>query len=145
MKAFNTRSIAAALLVTLLASAAYANPRAGQQQKTVEAELASVPGLSQAQRDDIIRIENENHEAHRALMKSTRSEHERLRDQATSQLRAALGDKAYADYVTWKLEQPRQHRGRGHRGNRDGRQGTRKEHRPAPCDADETMPSTSAE
>ena len=36
---------------------------------------------------------------------------EQLRDQATQKLRTALGDKAYATYVTWKLEQRGHHRG----------------------------------
>ncbi len=122
MNAFNPKAIATALLVTLLATAAYAGPHPGHERKTPEERIATVPGLTQAQRDDIIRIETENREARRALMQTTRTQHEQLRDQATQKLRTALGDKAYATYVTWKLEQ----RG-GHRGDRrHGRNGNRK-------------------
>ncbi|MEP6881620.1 MAG: hypothetical protein ABI866_06480 [Dokdonella sp.] len=131
MKAFNPKAIATALLVTLLATAAYADPHQGHERKTPEEQLATVPGLTQSQRDDIIRIEKENREAQRALMQTTRTQHEQLRDQAAQKLRTALGDKAYATYLTWKLEQ----RG-GHRGDRrHGRMGNR----PPPSAADQPM------
>ena len=131
MKTFNPKVIASALLVTLLATAAYADPNPGHERKTPEERIATVPGLTQAQRDVIVRIEKENRDAQQALMQTTRAQHEQLRDQATQKLRTALGDKAYATYVTWKLEQ----RG-GHRGDRrHGRMG----HRPPPSAADQTM------
>ena len=116
MSAFSTRTITATLLATLLATAAYAAPRNGPDPQARADKLASVPGLSQAQRDDILRIESEGREAQRALMEKTRGERQKLRDETTSKLRVALGDKAYADYVTWRMEQRGEHR-RDHRGH----------------------------
>ena len=116
MNAFSTRILPATLLATLLATAAYAAPRSGPDPQARADKLASVPGLTQAQRDDILRIENEGREAQRALMEKTRSERQTLRDETISKLRVALGDKAYADYMTWRVEQRGEHRrdGRGH-------------------------------
>ncbi len=110
MNTFKFRTIVATLLVALLATAAYAEPRSDPDPQTRAEKLATVPGLTQAQRDDIIRIENESREAHRALMDKARSDHQKLRDETIQKLRTALGDKAYANYVTWKLEQRGQHR-----------------------------------
>ncbi len=122
MNTFNTKAIAAALLATLIASAAYAAPRSGHEQKSPEAKLATVPGLTDAQRNNITRIEKENRDARHALMKKMHDERQKLRDESTRKLRAALGDKAYADYLTWKMEQRRErhgdrgsHRSGGHR------------------------------
>ena len=146
MKIFNTKAIAATLLVTLLATAAYADQRSGQDRQSPEAKLATAPGLTQTQRDEIIRIEKENREARQALMEKMRTERETLREDGTKKLRAALGDKAYANYVTWKLEQRREHRGdRGSRGDRHERRGNRKGHRPASSDTDEAMDSAPTE
>ena len=96
------------MLVTLLATAAYAapsGPRSAPDPQARAEKLATVPGLTQAQRDDIIRIEDESRAAQRALMEKTRGEHAKLREDANKKLRTALGDKAYADYVAWRLEQ----------------------------------------
>lgn len=116
MKTFTTRTIAAAFLVTLIASA-QAAPRPGHERQSPEERIATVPGLTQTQRDDIVRIETESREAQRALMQRTRDERRVLREASNQKLRAALGDKAYADYASWKLEQRAEHRGarRGHR------------------------------
>ena len=137
MKAFKPKAIATALLVTLLATAAYANPQSGHQRKTPEERIATVPGLTQTQRDDIVRIEKENRDAQLALMQTTRAQHEQLRDQATQKLRTALGDKAYATYVTWKLEQRGHHRGE----RRHDRMGNR----PPPPAGDQPMDSAAGE
>ena len=137
MKGFNLKALASAVLVTLLATAAYADPHSGHERKTRQEQLATVAGLTQAQRDDIVRIENENREAQRALMETTRAQHEQLRDQATQKLRTALGDKAYATYVTWKLEQRGHHRGE----RRHGRMGNR----PPPPAGDQPMDSAAGE
>ncbi|MEO7934667.1 MAG: hypothetical protein ABIR27_00245 [Dokdonella sp.] len=137
MKVFNPKALATAVLITLLATTAYADPHSGHERKTQEEQLATLPGLTQAQRDDIVRIEKENREAQRALMESTRTQHEQLRDQATQKLRTALGDKAYATYVTWKLEQRGQHRGE----RRRGRMGQR----PSPPAGDQEMEPAAGE
>ena len=128
MKTLNSKTIAAAVLATLLATVAYAAPKSNQDRMSPEAKLATVPGLSQAQRDDIMRIEKESREAQRALMKKMHEERQNLRSESTRKLRAALGDKAYADYVTWKLEHRRGHRADRHqrRGDRDGRRAHRR-------------------
>ena len=113
MNTFKTKTLAASLLVTLLATAAYAGPpgpRSAPDPQARAEKLATVPGLTQAQRDDIIRIEDESREAQRGLMEKARSDHQKLRDETTRKLRVALGDKAYADYATWKLEQRGEHR-----------------------------------
>ena len=127
MNTFKARTLAASLLVTLLASAAWAGPgpRVDADPQSRAEKLATVPGLTQAQRDDIIRIEDESRAAQRALMEKTRAEHEKLRDEATGKLRAALGDKAYADYVTWRVEQRGEHRRdrREHRHQRMNKRG----------------------
>lgn len=124
MNNFKLSTLAASLLITLMATAAYAGPRgAPDPQARAEAraeKIATIPGLNQAQRDDIIRIENETHAAQRALMETTRDERQRLRDEGMQKLRAALGDKAYADYVGWRLEQHGDHR-RGHGQGRMGK------------------------
>jgi len=137
MKSFHPKALATALLVTLLATAAYADPHSGHERKTPEERIASIPGLTQTQRDDIVRIEKENREAQRALMEKTRTEHESLRDQSTQKLRTALGDKAYATYLTWRLDQRGDHR-RGGRKNGMG-------HRPPPPGADNGMPPPAGE
>lgn len=117
MKTFNSTVTAGALLACLLAGAAFAAPHAGANRASPEARIAAIPGLTQSQRDDIVRIETESRESQRALMERTRSERQALREGAAQKLRAALGDKAYADYLTWKLEQRGHHRAdrRGHR------------------------------
>lgn len=110
MKSFNPKVIASVLLASLVATAAHAGPHPGHERKTPEALVATIPGLTQAQRDDIVRIGMENRQAQHALMEKTRAEHEQLRDRATQKLRTALGDKAYATYATWRLEQRADHR-----------------------------------
>lgn len=126
MNTFKTRTLAASLLISLMATAVYAEPgprNAPDPQARAEARaerLATIPGLTQAQRDDIIRIEDETRAAQRALMETTRSERQQLRDEGMQKLRAALGDKAYADYVTWKVEHRSEHR-RGHGQGRMGK------------------------
>ena len=126
MNTFKARTLAASLLVTLLATAAYAapGPRSAPDPQARMDKLATVPGLTQAQRDDIIRIQDESHTEQRALMEKTRAEHQKLRDEANQKLRTALGDKAYANYVTWRLEQRGEFR-REHRGRGQGRMGKR--------------------
>lgn len=122
MNTFKARALAASLLITLMATAAYAGPgpRSAPDPQARAEKLATIPGLTQAQRDDIIRIEDENRAAQSALMEKTHSERQKLRDEGIQKLRAALGDKAYADYVTWKLEQRGDHR-RDHRHDRMGK------------------------
>lgn len=143
MKLLNAMIIAAALVATLLALPSQAQSRTDARQQNHEEKLATVPGLSQAQRDTIVRIERENREAQRALMQKTRSEHENLRNEATTKLRAALGDKAYADYVTWKLEQRKGHRDWAKHGDRHGRRGQHKgDHRSS---SDSAMQPASAD
>lgn len=112
MNTFKARTLAASLLVTLLASAAYAGsgPRVDADPQARAEKLATIPGLTQTQRDAIVRIEDESRAAQRALMEKTRAEHEKLRDESRQKLRSALGDKAYADYMTWRLEQRGEHR-----------------------------------
>ena len=129
MNTFKARTLAVSLLVTLLATAAYAAPgqRSAPDPQARMDKLATVPGLTQAQRDDIIRIQDESRTAQRALMEKTHSEHQKLREESNQKLRKALGDKAYADYVTWRLEQREQYRGdrREHRYDRMGKRGQR--------------------
>ena len=112
MNTFKARTLAASLLVTLLASAAWAGSgqRVDADPQARAEKLATIPGLTQAQRDAIVRIEDESRAAQRALMERTRAEHEKLRDESRQKLRSALGDKAYADYMTWRLEQRGEHR-----------------------------------
>ncbi|HET9032666.1 MAG TPA: hypothetical protein VFN25_07150 [Dokdonella sp.] len=135
MKLFSTKAIASALLVTLLASAAYADTRPSRQ--SPEARIATVPGLTQTQRDDIVRIEMETREAQRALMDRVRNERKILREEQNSKLRAALGDTAYANYVSWKLEQRAEHRG--------ARRSHGKGYRSAPSGAEQGMEPATGE
>lgn len=140
MKTFNGRIIASALLVTVLSTAAFAASHSGHERQSREAKLATVPGLTQVQRDNIIRIEKENHEARRALREKMRSDREALRAESSQKLRTALGDKAYADYATWKLEQRAEHRR-----DRGDRRGHRKGHRARSHGADQDMESETEE
>jgi hypothetical protein len=137
MNTFLINTITSSLRVAVVATATHAAPGPMHERPGIEEKLASAPGLTDAQRETIVRIEKEGREAQHALMERTRSEHQKLRDETHRKLRAALGDKVYADYLTWRLEQRMEHRGRGHgeRGHGHGRYGNR----PPPPDADEAM------
>ena len=97
-------TLASGLLATLLmASPGFAQPR-GKHVPSEEV-LATIPGLTQAQRDAIYRIETERMVEHKALWEAERTAHQAIKEQTTIELRAALGDEAYATYAAWKLEQ----------------------------------------
>lgn len=115
MKNLLRNTLASGLLAAMLvATPGFAQPRA-KFAPSAEA-LAAVPGLTQAQRNDILRIETERQAEHKALWEAERAAHEAIKEQTTNELRAALGDDAYATYAAWKLEQraERKH-GRRHR------------------------------
>jgi hypothetical protein len=141
MNTFRIKTIAASLLVALLATATHAAPGPMPKRPGIEERLATAPGLTDAQRETIVRIEKEGREAQHALMEKTRSEHQKLRDETHRKLRVALGDKVYADYLTWRLEQRMEHRGGRHGEHGQGHRG----HRPPPPDADEVMEPPSEE
>jgi hypothetical protein len=113
-------TLASGLLAAMLvASPGFAQPR-GKHAPSAEA-IAAVPGLTQSQRDDILRIETESHAEHKALWEAERTAHEAIREQTIDELRAALGDDAYATYAAWKMEQRAarrhgRHHGRGSHG-----------------------------
>jgi hypothetical protein len=135
MNTFRFKTITASLLVALLATAATAAPGPKSEHRGIEERLATAPGLTDTQREAIIRIEKEGREAQHALMEKTRAEHQALREQTNTKLRTALGDKTYADYLTWRFEQRPEH-GKGRHGERGhGRRGNR----PPPPDADQQM------
>lgn len=138
MNTIKTRALAASLLVSLMATAAYAGPRSApdpQARAQARAEkIATIPGLTQAQRDSIIRIEDENRTAQRALMEKARSDNQKLRDEGNQKLRAALGDKAYADYMTWRVSQREEFR-------HDHRQGHMGKRQPPEADQDMQPPA----
>lgn len=97
-------TLAASLLATtLMAAPSFAQPRA--MHVPSEEVLATIPGLTQAQRDAIYRIETEQMAERRAMWEAQRAAHQALKEQTTAELRAALGDDAYATYAAWKLEQ----------------------------------------
>jgi Spy/CpxP family protein refolding chaperone len=145
MNTFRFKTLTASLLVALLATAATAAPGPKPEYRGIEEKLATAPGLTDTQRESIVRIEKEGREAQHALMEKTRSEHQALRDETTRKLRSALGDKAYADYLTWRIEQRAEHRG-GRRGEGHGERGHgRRGNRPPPPDADQAMEPASEE
>lgn len=119
MKNLIRNTLASGLLAALLvASPGFAQPR-GKHGPSEEV-LATIPGLTQAQRDAIFRIETEQRAEHKALWEAERSAHEAIKQQTAEQLRAALGDEAYATYAAWKLEQrsERKHARHQRRGGR---------------------------
>jgi len=84
-------------------------------------ELATVPGASAAQQAEIRKILLQRRDAQENLRESMRaqfdalhtkerSEHERIDDQASAQLRKLLGDDGYRAYAEWTLA----HRGPPH-------------------------------
>lgn len=96
------------LALSLLAALLAATPALAQsrhKQMPSEDVLATIPGLTQAQRDAIFRIETEQMAEHKALREAERTAHKAIKEQTTQELRTALGDEAYATYAAWKLEQ----------------------------------------
>lgn len=117
MNALLRNTLASGLLAALLvATPGFAQPR-DKHAPSAQA-LASVPGLTQAQRDDILRIETERQAEHKALWEAERAAHKAIRDQTIDELRAALGDEAYATYAAWKMEQRAERRHGRHHGRR---------------------------
>jgi hypothetical protein len=103
----------------LAATPALAQPR--HKQMPSEEVLATIPGLTQAQRDAIFRIESEQMAERKAMREAERTAHQAIKAQTTEELRTALGDEAYATYAAWKLEQRAErkhdrHQRRGGRG-----------------------------
>lgn len=91
------------LAALLLATPCIAQPR--HSFAPSEEVLATIPGLTQAQRDTIFRIESDQVAEQKALWESERSAHLAIKEKSSKELRAALGDEAYATYAAWKLEQ----------------------------------------
>lgn len=116
----NRNVVVSALFTAMLAaSPVHAQPR-GKLAPSQEV-LATIPGLTQAQKDAIYRIETEKQAEHKALWEAERAAHREISEQTTAELRAALGDDAYATYAAWKLEQRADRkRGRPHRGGAHG-------------------------
>jgi hypothetical protein len=90
-------------------------------------ELATMPGVTPAQQAEIRKILLQRRDAQEALQHKMRdefdalhakerSEHERVDDQASAQLRKLLGDEGYRNYAEWTLA----HRA-PHGGTRPGR------------------------
>lgn len=101
------------LAILLVAAPGFAQPR-GKHVPSEEV-LATIPGLTQAQRDAIYRIETERMAEHKALWEAERAAHEAIKEQTTAELRTALGDEAYATYAAWKLEQRAERRNARHK------------------------------
>lgn len=64
--------------------------------------LATAPGITKAQQQEIRRIENERRDAHDTLRIKQRGEHERIDEQSEERLRKALTDEGYQRYIEWK-------------------------------------------
>ncbi|MGB0134560.1 hypothetical protein [Dokdonella sp.] len=107
-------------LLTALLAAAPGFAQSRHKHMPSEEVLATIPGLTQAQRDTIFRIETEQRAEHKALLEAERSAHQAIKEQTTAELRAELGDDAYATYAAWKLEQraERKHTRHQRRGGR---------------------------
>lgn len=112
------------LAILLAAGAAVATaqqmPAPGGHVPAAE-ELATLPGASAAQQAEIRKILLQRRDAQETLRESMRaqfdalhtkerSEHERIDDQASAQLRKLLGDDGYRAYAEWTLA----HRGPPH-------------------------------
>lgn len=123
------KTLALGLLAALLAATpAMAQPR--HMQGPSQEALATIPGLTQAQRDAIYRIETEKRAEQKALWEAQRSAHLAIKDKAVQELRSAIGDEAYATYAAWQLEQraerknARHQRGGGRGGPMDASDGS---------------------
>lgn len=78
--------------------------------------LATIPGLSTAQQQEMRRIAIEQRDAHEALRIKERAEHERIDERSDERIRKLLGEEGFRKYAEWK-----QTRMRGpHPGLRDG-------------------------
>lgn len=64
--------------------------------------LATAPGITIAQQQEIRRIESERRDAHDSLRIKQRGEHARIDEQAEQRLRHALTDDGYQRYIEWK-------------------------------------------
>lgn len=104
MKNLIRNTLATGLFTALLvATPGFAQPR--HLHGPSEQALATIPGLTQAQRDAIYRIETEKRAEQKALWESQRAAQQAIRDQSVQELRTAIGDEAYATYAAWQLEQ----------------------------------------
>lgn len=118
------------LLSTALLSAsvaAYAGPGRdhgrGQQRLPSVETLATVPGLSVVQQQEMRRIAVEQRDAHEALRIKQRAEHERIDERGNERVRKLLGEQGFRKYAEWKQAHMRQQRAglRSDDRHRDGR------------------------
>lgn len=146
-KRIKKNRIYAAIAAVLFAGSAFAQmPPPGPP--PLEA-LATVPGLTAAQQSDVRKLMIQRRDAQEAAHNKARtemetvrtrerSEHERIDEQYSEQLRKALGDDGYRQFAQWELA----HRGPPERdGHGPGRHGGPDRHGPeAPPDGPNGAP-----